>query len=639
MSTESNLVSIQTPPITNPIVNDFSITVGTVNGSGSQTANQALLRTFFKMGIPVSGKNIFPSNIQGLPTWYTIRVSRDGYLARSETTEIVVAMNPASFEKDLNTLAPGGAFFYADDIEHTITRDDIVVYPMPVKQLIRDADIPGSLRGYIANMVYVGVLAQVLGIDKGKLRQALEHHFKGKQKPVEMNCKVIERAMAWAAENIEKRDPYRVEPMDATEGCIMTDGNTAGALGTIYGGLQFTAWYPITPATGLPEALTEYRPILQTDPETGKFNYVVVQAEDELAAIGMIIGAGWAGCRTATATSGPGLSLMSEYAGLAYFAEIPIVVWNVQRMGPSTGLPTRTSQGDINLTYYLGQGDTKHPIFFPGSMAECFEFGWKSLDLAAQIQAPVFVLIDLDMGMNQWMSLPFEYPDRPIEHGKILWEADLENLDWDWGRYIDKDGDGITYRTVPGNQHPKAAYFTRGTGHDDYGNYSEDPDVWANNLERLSRKFELTRNMLPKPEIYTRDGAKIGVIASGSTDAAVSEACDHLDAEGVPVDYLRLRALPINDEVMDFIRTHERVYIVEMNRDGQIHQIIALDMLDQATKLISLTYNTGLHLTAAWVKDAILDKELSSESIEITPADPQFWGSPLPQNWGSGGIP
>lgn len=593
-----------------PVVNDFSITVGTVNGSGSQTANLTLIRAFFKMGIPVSGKNIFPSNIQGLPTWYTIRVNKNGYLARSETTEIVVAMNPDTFVEDLDKLVTGGIFLYANHIKQDIHRDDVFVYPMPVKELVRESGAPRSLRDYVANMVYVGVLTHLLGLEADKLKEALDFHFGGKEKPVELNMQVIESAIEWAAKNFDQASPYHAEQMDGTDGHILATGNTAGALGSIYGGLQFTAWYPITPATGMPEALIKYRPLLQTDPETKKYKFSVVQAEDELAAAGMIIGAGWAGLRTVTATSGPGMSLMSEYVGLAYYAEIPIVIWNVQRMGPSTGLPTRTSQGDINQTYYLGQGDTNHPVFFPGSVNECFEFGWKAMDLAEQIQAPVFVLIDLDMGMNQWMTEPFQYPDTPIQRSKILWEDDLDNLDWEWGRYLDKDGDGIPYRTVPGNRHPKSAYFTRGTGHDEYAEYSEDPETWSANLTRLNKKFELSRTMVPKPKIHVRDGAEIGVIAFGSTHLAVNEACDYLEVDGLSVDYLRLRALPINEDVMNFIRDHKRVYVVEMNHTGQLCQIIALDILDQATKLISLTYNTGLQLTADWVKNAILSKEM-----------------------------
>ena len=362
------------------VVNDFSITVGTSNGSGSQTSNLTLLRSLFKMGIPVSGKNLFPSNIQGLPTWYTIRVSKDGFLARREEHEVVVAMNPDSFSQDLADVLPGGVFMYADDIKIPITRKDIVVYPMPVKQLVQESDAPSSLKNYVANMVYVGILAHILGIDLDSILQALEFHFKGKQKPIDLNFGIVQKAAAWGKENLEKRDPYWVEAMDGTDGFVMSDGNTAAALGSIYGGVNFAAWYPITPATSLVEALDEYLPMLRKDPETGKNTYAIVQAEDELAAIGMAIGAGWSGLRAMTSTSGPGLSLMTEYAGLAYYSEVPIVVWDIQRVGPSTGLPTRTSQGDISMVYFLGHGDTQNVILLPGTVNECFEFGWRSFD-------------------------------------------------------------------------------------------------------------------------------------------------------------------------------------------------------------------------------------------------------------------
>ncbi|RME08035.1 MAG: 2-oxoacid:acceptor oxidoreductase subunit alpha, partial [Anaerolineae bacterium] len=464
----------------NKVVNDFSITVGTVNGSGSQTSNVTILRALFRMGIPVSGKNLFPSNIQGLPTWYTIRVSKDGYLARKETTDIVVAMNPATFARDLALVKPGGVFYYADHIKQAITRDDVVAYPMPAQKLAKESGAPSKLRDYVANMVYVGVLAHMLGIDAEKLYQALDFHFKGKQKPIDLNFGVIQAAMDWAAANLEKQDPYVVEPMDATEGYIMADGNTAAALGAIFGGVQFAAWYPITPASSLAENLDHYLKQYRKDPKTGKNTFAVIQAEDELAAIGMAIGAGWGGLRAMTSTSGPGISLMAEYTGLAYYAEVPIVVWDVQRMGPSTGLPTRTSQGDVNLCYFLGHGDTKHVVLFPGSVDECFEFGWRAFDLAERLQTPVFVLSDLDLGMNQWMTRPFQYPDQDMDRGKVLWEEDLDKEEFqNWGRYLDMDGDGIPYRTVVGNRHPRAGYFARGTGHDEYTNYSEDPEVWS----------------------------------------------------------------------------------------------------------------------------------------------------------------
>ncbi|MBC8506047.1 MAG: 2-oxoacid:acceptor oxidoreductase subunit alpha [Anaerolineales bacterium] len=590
------------------VVNDFSISVATMNGSGSQTSNLTLLRALFKMGIPVSGKNLFPSNIQGLPTWYTIRVSKDGYLARTETIEVMVAMNATTFAKDQAALVPGGVFFYADDIKQAITRKDIVAYPMPVKKLAKESDAPASLRTYVANMVYVGVLVQMLGINPQRIEQALDFHFKGKEKPIKLNLDIIKKAAEWAEENLQKSDPYYLEDLDLTEGQIMASGNTAGALGSIYGGVQFVSWYPITPASSLAESCIEYLPMLRTDPETGKNTYAVVQAEDELAAIGMAVGAGWGGLRSMTSTSGPGISLMTEYASMAYYAETPVVIWNVQRMGPSTGLPTRTSQGDINLTYYLGHGDTKHIVLLPGSVNECFELGWKAFDLAERFQTPVFLLSDLDMGMNQWMTSPFKYPDKEIDRGKVLWEEDFEGLEI-WGRYLDIDGDGIPYRTLPGNRHSQSGYFARGTGHDEFANYTEDPDVWVKGMDRLLLKFEHARSVMPQPEIVKRKGATIGVIAFGSTDPAIREAIDYMSEEDLEVDYLRLRALPVVDEVRDFIRKYEHVYVVEMNRDGQLHQILSLEVPERATHLISLTHNDGLPLTATWIKGAILGEE------------------------------
>jgi 2-oxoglutarate ferredoxin oxidoreductase subunit alpha len=589
-------------------VNDFSITVGTVNGSGSQTSNLTILRALFKMGIPVSGKNLFPSNIQGLPTWYTIRVSKSGYLARREQNEIAVAMNPASFSEDLNSCVPGGVFLYDDSIKQAINRDDVFVYSMPVKDLTRESGAPSNLRNYIANMVYVGVLAYLLNIDIEKIYQALEFHFKGKTKPIEMNFNVIQSAVEWGKENIKKEDPYLVEPMDATKDYILADGNTAGALGSIYGGVQFAGWYPITPASSLAESLIDYLPMLRKDPK-GKNTYAIIQAEDELAAIGMAIGAGWAGLRSMTSTSGPGISLMTEFVSLAYFSEVPVVIWDIQRMGPSTGLPTRTSQGDINLCYFLGHGDTKHIVLFPSNGNECFQFGWKAFDLAEKFQTPVFVLSDLDLGMNQWMTKPFKYPETPMDRGKILWEKDFENMTERWGRYLDIDGDGIPHRTVPGNRHPNSAYFARGTGHDPYTNYSEDPEVWAANMDRLARKFETARSAMPKPIIEHRDGANLGIISIGSTDPAIIEACDYLETEGLPIDYLRLRALPIDSDVIEFINNYDRVYVIEMNRDGQLHQILSIETPKTRTKLLSLTHNDGLQITAKWVQESIHAEE------------------------------
>ena len=595
-------------PEQNKVINDFSITIATVNGSGSQTANTTLLRALFKMGIPVSGKNLFPSNIQGLPTWYTIRVSKEGYTARRDEHEIVICMNPASFIKDLASVLPGGAFLYADNISQSINRTDISLYPMPIKELVKTADVSPALRDYIANMIYVGILAHILGIEIEKIHSALDFHFKGKSKPIESNINMVKVAAEWASTNLNKSDPYLVEAMDKTKGLIMADGNTAGALGAIYGGVQFAAWYPITPASSLAESLNEYLPKLRKNAE-GEHTYAVVQAEDELSAIGMAVGAGWAGLRSMTSTSGPGLSLMTEYAGLAYFAEVPIVVWDVQRIGPSTGLPTRTSQGDLTFTYFMGHGDTQHVILLPGSVNECFEFGSMALDLAEHLQTPIFVLSDLDLGMNQWMTEAFKYPDKPLDRGKVLWEADLENSHKDWGRYRDVDGDGIPYRTVAGNRHPNAGYFSRGTGHNENAVYSEDPDVWETNMDRLRLKYNTARSVVPKPIIDTSENSKIGIITFGSNEPAVYEARTILKQEGLTSDYLRIRALPFTDEVTNFVHTHERVYIVETNHDGQLNQLLTIEMPDQALKFRSICLDNGLSLSARWVSDKIKGME------------------------------
>jgi len=596
--------------MTQRIVNDFSITVGTANGSGSQTSNATILRALFKMGIPVSGKNLFPSNIQGQPTWYIIRVNKDGFTGRRDEREIVVAMNQASFDKDVASLIPGGVLFYDDTIKNLITRTDIVTYPMPVKQIVRnDPNIPANLRDLIANMVYVGVVAQMLGIDMEKVAAALNFAFKGKQKAVDLNLNIAKAAAEWAKTNLEKKDPYYVEPMNKTDGLIMADGNTAAALGAVYGGVQFVAWYPITPATSLAESLNEYLPQLRKTAE-GKNTYAVVQAEDELAAIGMCIGAGWAGLRAMTSTSGPGLSLMTEFAGLAYYAEVPVVIWDVTRIGPSTGMPTRTSQGDIAFAANMGHGDIDAIILMPGSVNECFEYGWRAFDVAERLQTPVVVMIDLDFGMNQWMTEPFKYPDAPMDRGKVLREEDMKNLTEPWGRYLDKDGDGIPYRTLPGNQHPASPYFTRGTSHDAYARYTEEPAIWEDNMDRLHKKFETAKKYLPKPVIQAVDGAKEGIIAFGSVLPAVEEARFLLEKEkGKKTNLLDLKAYPFADEVKAFVNSLDKVYVVEMNRDGQLHQLLSIAMPELATRLIKVAYSDGLPPTARRIMSEILAKE------------------------------
>ena len=593
-----------------PVVNNFCISVATKNGSGSQTANTTLLRALFKMGIPVSGKNVFPSNIQGMPTWYTIRVSKDSYIGRRPTAEIVVAMNPATALEDLQKAEPGGIFMIADDIKIPLNRTDLSYYLIPAKKLATENESEPKLRAYVANMVYVGALAQLLGINLDDIEAALMYHFRGKRKPVESNMKVVRLAAEWTATNVKKTDPFRVEKMNKTDGMMMIDGNTAAALGAIYGGVTFAAWYPITPATSVADALNEYLPRLRIDSETKAPTYSVIQAEDELAALGMVIGAGWAGARAMTSTSGPGISLMAEFTGYGYFAEVPAVIWDIQRMGPSTGMPTRVSQGDLLPIYWLGHGDSKHPCLLPGSVYECFEFGWVALDLAERLQTPIFVLSDLDLGMNQWMTKPFDYPDRPLDRGKVLTVADLNRLGvGGFKRYKDTDGDGIAWRTLPGTEHPFASYFTRGTGHNDEARLSERPEDWENNMARLARKFETARTLVPKPVEDRVEGAEVGIIGYGSTDPSIVEARQMLEDKGLKTSYLRVRALPLTDEATQFIHAHKRVYVVEMNTDGQMFQLLRLHVPESAMSIRACNHSDGMPLTANWISTAILEKE------------------------------
>lgn len=587
-------------------VNDFAIVVATANGTGSQTSNLTILRALFKMGIPVNGKNIFPSNIQGLPTWYHIRVSKDGYVARRETSEFLVAFNEATVKEDLEELPSGGVCVYNADWRSTPQRDDVVMYGIPVNDFLREVGARGKFRDRFTNMIYVGAVAQLLDIKLEAIEEALSYHFGGRQKLVDSNMEVIRMAFDWTAENITKQDPFRVEAMDATEDLFLITGNEAAALGSVFGGFGLAAWYPITPSTSVIDALTVYAKELRHD-EDGNATYAIVQAEDELAAIGMVLGAGWAGVRAMTATSGPGISLMAEFSGLAYFAEIPSVIWDIQRVGPSTGLPTRTSQGDVTFAYNLGHGDTKNVLLFPSDPEECFEFGTTALDLAEQLQTLVLVLSDLDLGMNNWMTERFDYPDAPLQRGKVLSAEEVKEKGF--ARYKDIDGDGIAYRTLPGNENPMSAYFARGTGHNEQAIYSERPDDWLDNMARLGRKFETARQLVPGPIIDEVADADVGIIAFGSTRPAIDEARDRLEEVDAAVSYLRLRALPINDEVREFVERHERVYVVEMNRDGQMHRILQLEMPDIATKLVSLAHLDGLPLTARWIVESIAEKE------------------------------
>lgn len=585
-------------------INDFGISFSTVNGSGSATANNTILKAIFKMGIPVSARNIFPSNIQGMPTWYELRVSEKGYLGRREKKNILVAMNPETAQADLDCLTGDGMLLVNENLHIAKIPKGITVHKMPVDRILAECSLPQNLNIYLANMVYVGTLAYLIGIDLEKIGAALDQHFNGHRSAIEPNLVVVDKAYRWAQENIGKQSRFLLKSCDLTQDKIMIDGNTSAALGALYGGLQFAAWYPITPATSLAESLNEYIPRLRTDPETGDTTCVVVQAEDELAAVGMVVGAGWAGLRSMTSTSGPGLCLMAETIGLAYFAEVPIVIWDVQRVGPSTGLPTRTSQGDLAFAASISHGDKDIIVLLPNSVGECFDFGWQAMDIAEQLQTPLIILSDLDLGMNIWMTDNLKYPNKKIQRGKVLWEKDLEKLikkgKDQWGRYKDLDGDGIAYRTVPGNLDQHAAYFTRGTGHDEYANYSEESSVWEDNLLRLKKKFVTAKGLLPEPEVI-ENGGKVGVITFGSSMMPVIEAVDMMLTEKKPVELMCIKAIPFSDRIGNFLESHQKVMVVEANRDGQMKDLLCMHYPQYAQKLVSAARCDGLALSVEWI--------------------------------------
>lgn len=593
------------------VVNDFSIQVATVNGSGSQSSNNVLMRSIFQMGIPVSGKNLFPSNIAGLPTWFTIRASKYGYVGRKKEIDILVAMNPETAREDVESLEPGRVVVYEQKLNLSALRNDLVFYPIPFAELSGQIVQDIRLRKLIANMIYVGSLAALLDIDMAQVESAISKWFKNKQKAVDLNIRAARLGEEYVRENVTKRDPFRVEPMNQTVGRIIIDGNSACALGSMFGGVSVVTWYPITPSSSLCETLIEYMKRYRTDPETGKATYAIVQAEDELAALGMALGAGWAGARSMTATSGPGISLMAEFSGLAYFAEIPAVIFDVQRVGPSTGLPTRTSQGDITSLFYLSHGDTKHVVLFPANMAECFHFSIKAFDLAERLQQPIFVATDLDLGMNNWMADPFDYPDKPLDRGKVLSAEAIEKLGG-FARYKDVDGDAIPYRTLPGTEHPLAAYFTRGSGHNEAAKYSERPEDYERTVNRLLKKHETAKTYVPQPMIYHVDGAEIGIIAYGSTDAAMAECRHQLFSEyGIESAYFRIRALPLTHHLREFVETHKRIYVVEQNRDGQMADLVKLEVGADAGKIRKVLHYKGIPIDARFVTDAIVEMERS----------------------------
>ena len=590
------------------VINDFSIHVATVNGSGSQTANAVLLRAIFQMGIPVSGKNLFPSNIAGLPTWFTIRASKDGYVARRRHNDILVVMNPETAPDDIAAMGPGSVIVLNQAIVAPAIPEDRFVYAVPMQQLITSVTQDVKLRRLVVNMIYVGVLAELLGIAEDEIERALDGQLGRKPKALALNHQAVRAGWEWARENLKKRDPFRLERMNETAGKILIDGNTAGALGAMFGGVTVVTWYPITPSSSLVEALIGFLGQHRRDPETGKATYAVVQAEDEIAAVGMVLGASWAGARAMTSTSGPGLSLMTEFVGYGYYAEIPAVIWDIQRIGPSTGLPTRTSQGEISFVWNMSHGDTRHPILLPSSVRDCYEFGMMAFDLAERLQTPVFVLSDLDLGMNNWMSDPFPYPEKPWDRGKVLDEAELAKLAR-FERYRDVDGDGIPYRTLPGTEDPKGAYFTRGSGHDEAARYTEDPDTYRRVMDRLARKFETARTLVPAPVIDADPNAEVGLIAFGSTHWAMIEARDTLRAFGVPSGYLLLKALPFSPEVAAFIGRYRRIYVVEQNRDGQMAQIVRLESGLSPDRIRSVRHYDGLPIDANTVSDEILRQE------------------------------
>ncbi len=603
-------------PVGAAIVNDCTIHVATVNGSGSQSSNNVLMRSIFQMGVPVSGKNMFPSNIAGLPTWFTIRVNKDGWISRKKEVDIMVCMNALTAREDVVALPPGALCIYDAPLGLKPVRNDVTFFEVPFARLAGELSDDSRLRKLLANMIYVGVVAELLGIERDEILAAINKQFKGKKKAIDPNVAAIDKGIDYARENLPKQNKWRVERMNATTGKIIIDGNAAAAIGAMFGGVTVVTWYPITPSSSLCESLIDYMRHHRVEKD-GKATFAVVQAEDELAAIGMVLGAGWAGARSMTATAGPGISLMSEFIGLGYFAELPGVVWDIQRVGPSTGLPTRTAQGDVNQVAYLSHGDTQHIILIPSSVSECFDFAIEALDLAEEFQTPVFVLSDLDLGMNNWMSDPFKYPEKPIKRGKVLAKERLDELKGQWGRYADIDGDGVPWRTLPGTDHPDASYFTRGSGHDANARYSERPEDYKALVDRLARKIETAKLFVPPPAVDISDGARIGFIAYGTTDFPLEESRHQLSTEhGIATSYLRLRALPLTDALKSFVAAHDRIYVVEQNRDGQMGDIIKLEVGADQEKIRKVLHYTGLPCDARSITNAVIEMEATAEHPE-----------------------
>jgi 2-oxoglutarate ferredoxin oxidoreductase subunit alpha len=599
------------------IVNDLTIHVATINGSGSQSSNNVLMRSIFQMGVPVSGKNMFPSNIAGLPTWFTIRANKDGWIARKKEVDIMVCMNPSTAREDVDALEPGAVCIYDAPLNCKSFRNDLTFFEVPFAKLAAELSTDSRLRKLLTNMIYVGVVAELIGIERDEIIVAITKQFKGKQKAIDPNVAAIDKGIGFAKDNLPRQTRWRIARMHKTAGKIIIDGNAAAAIGAMFGGVTVVTWYPITPSSSLCESLIDYMKQYRIN-EEGKATFAIVQAEDELAACGMVLGAGWAGARAMTATSGPGISLMAEFAGLGYFAELPGVIWDIERVGPSTGLPTRTAQGDILEVALLSHGDTQHVALIPGSVRECFEFAIEALDLTEMLQTPVFVLSDLDLGMNNWMSDPFPYPEKQYRRGKVLSKEQLDELGGKWGRYLDVDDDGVPFRTLPGTDHLNAAYFTRGSGHDAYARYSEKPQDYLATVDRLAKKYRTAARLVPQPKIDRPAGAKIGFIAYGTTDFPLEESRHQLRSEqNIETSYLRLRALPFTDELKDFVASHDRVYVVEQNRDGQMGDMIRLEVGEDQRKIRKVLHYTGLPCDARFITNAVLQMEASHETLVV----------------------
>jgi len=584
-------------------VNDFVLKIGTVNGTGSASANSLLLKALFRMGIPVTGKNLFPSNIQGLPTWYEIRANSHGYMSRSLRVDVMVAMNAQTYQRDLESVSPGGFLIYDSTWprERQLKRDDITVLGVPLAKLCNENFSGARIRILMKNIAYVGALAALLDIDTRVLRSLLEEAFANKPRLVESNLKAINLGFNYAVENFTCPLPVRAETMGDNKDYVMIDGNAAAGLGCMYAGATVGAWYPITPSTSLMDSFSFYCEMFRKNAETGEKNYCIVQAEDELAAAGMVLGANWTGARAFTPTSGPGISLMSELIGFAYYTEIPAVFFDVQRVGPSTGMPTRTQQCDIMLCAYASHGDTMHPLLLPANPKECFEMAVTAFDLADRLQTPVFVLSDLDIGMNDWMIPELKWDDnyRP-DRGKVLSSDDVEKLE-KFYRYLDTDGDGIAARTLPG-ENARGAYFVRGSGHNKHGFYTESSDEYKELVDRLLVKWKTARTLVPRPVVKrAQTETSIGIIAYGSSDGAVLEALDGLQEKGIHANYMRVRAFPFNGEVTKFVEDHETVFVVEQNRDAQLRTLLILETNTDARKLVPVLHYNGMPIPSQCV--------------------------------------